>query len=90
MTHPNGREYSENFGTQSGMFSRDKTHCKQGHEFTPENTYWQTRKSRNPKFPYRQTRVCITCRRDTQERYRARQAIMKAYQEVLAEQEAGE
>lgn len=87
MSHPNGREYSENFGTQSGVFSREKTHCIEGHEFTDENTHWQRRKSRNPKFPDRKTRVCKQCRREAQARYRARAAIMKAYREVLAEQE---
>lgn len=33
-----------------------KTHCKYGHEFTPENTLHKT----NSKGPYR---VCITCER---------------------------
>ena len=31
-----------------------KTHCTQGHEFTPENTR---------VYPYRNQRVCLTCKR---------------------------
>jgi hypothetical protein len=33
-----------------------KTHCKNGHEYTPENTYTRQRKGRMPE------RDCITCR----------------------------
>lgn len=35
----------------------DVTHCPQGHEYTPENTLWSTRKSTGRKF--RQCRTCI-------------------------------
>jgi hypothetical protein len=45
----------------SSVFAR-KTHCKYGHEFTPENTY--IHKSRN-------SRVCRTCNREKIRRYRA-------------------
>lgn len=34
-----------------------KTHCANGHEFTPENIYWRTAPSGNP------ARACVECRR---------------------------
>lgn len=43
---------------------RGKTHCKQGHEFTPENTYVSTK---NPAW-----RVCAECQRAATRRYQAR------------------
>lgn len=36
-----------------------KTHCKRGHEYTPENTGWQ-----------QETRFCRTCRRLTDKEWR--------------------
>lgn len=36
---------------RAGEYQRQKTHCKRGHEFTPENTYL-----------YRGTRNCRACR----------------------------
>jgi hypothetical protein len=49
------------------------THCKNGHEFTPENTVWT-----KPDAPYRQQRGCVICRRAknlaTYHRNKARQA----------------
>lgn len=41
-----------------------QTHCKHGHEFTEENTY----------FAERGERVCRTCNRDRQRRYVARKS----------------
>jgi hypothetical protein len=35
-----------------------RTHCPQGHEYTPENTYWKPRKGKTPQ------RVCIACTRN--------------------------
>lgn len=37
-------------------FNQKKTHCKHGHEFTPENTYVYRRPFKNP------SRNCVTCR----------------------------
>jgi hypothetical protein len=43
----------------------EKTHCKYGHEFTPENTYHSVNEKGNPR------RSCIACRdRVGQERQR--------------------
>ena len=36
-------------------WSRNKTHCLRGHEFTPENTYVKRLAGKNPQ------RVCKTC-----------------------------
>ncbi len=60
-------ELSFNNGTRN----RNKTHCKNGHEFTPENTY--IRKGLNH-------RACNTCRRISQrKKYHTNQAqIIKA------------
>lgn len=85
--HPNGRQFSESFGTQSGRFSREKTHCDRGHEFTEENTRWVRRKSRNPDFPDRWSRACRKCALEDGKAYRDRQRIIKAYLEVTAEAE---
>ncbi len=42
-------------GGRAAAMNREKTHCKHGHEFTPENTYI----GRNPKGrPMRQCRAC--------------------------------
>jgi hypothetical protein len=44
---------------------QQKTHCKRGHEFTPENIYWTgTNKKR---------RECLTCKRAQKRQWRARQ-----------------
>jgi hypothetical protein len=44
-----------------GAHYANRTHCNQGHEFTPENTYW--RKQTND--PTRFRRVCRACKRDS-------------------------
>jgi len=46
-----------------------KTHCKRGHEFTPENTYRQRRKR---GVVARLRRTCRTCRRRLEHEYRRR------------------
>lgn len=40
-------------GTAQAAFNARKTHCLRGHEFTPENTYWQAGGRK------RSCRVCI-------------------------------
>jgi hypothetical protein len=42
-----------------------KTHCKQGHEFTPQNTYWQA------KGTQRQCRTCRSERKKLQRKNKA-------------------
>jgi hypothetical protein len=46
------------------MVRRDRTHCKHNHEFTPENTYDNGKE-----------RVCRTCRRAKQKKYKSRQKV---------------
>lgn len=51
-----------------------KTHCKNGHPYTPENTYWQP-------TPTRRTHVCRRCRTCATEslrRYRQRNSLTAA------------
>lgn len=44
----------------SGIRNREKTHCKHGHEFTPENTGWQMKRDRDMD---RRTRYCKECQK---------------------------
>lgn len=39
---------------------KDKTHCKNGHEYTPQNTYWRKRKRSHGNIIT--TRDCMACR----------------------------
>ena len=59
---------SKTAGTRivAGPHNRDKTHCPQGHEYTPDNIYWQKRSGRSP------SRICAMCRRDRSRRDQAR------------------
>lgn len=50
-------------GDGVGVRNAAKTHCKNGHEFTPENTYFKQGK-----------RACRECGRLANRRYRARKA----------------
>lgn len=58
-------------GTGISAANARKGHCKNGHEFTPENTYVYTRKGRPPE------RACAECRRENVRRYRARKKGIK-------------
>ena len=44
-----------------GRFNREKTHCPQGHPYSPENTY-----------TFRRVRFCKVCRNRRQQRWRSR------------------
>ena len=48
------------------------THCKAGHLFTEENTYWRKRKDR----PTKASRICKICRLEM-ERIRRSKAVRK-------------
>lgn len=50
-----------------------KTHCKHGHEFTPENTKHRPTGGRS----------CVTCRRESDRRARARKAAAKLERAVI-------
>lgn len=52
-------------GTQ-GEWAKAKTHCPQGHEYTPENTI------QNPWKDGKRYRRCKTCARESQRAYRER------------------
>jgi len=53
---------------------RAKTHCPQGHEYTPENIYWLQPGNR---------RDCLTCRRE-----RGRRSSLKSYHAKKAKEQA--
>ena len=53
----------------SGKFNREKTHCRNGHEYTPENTRHYTQYARGVAYPGRACRVCL---RSAWKRYRDR------------------
>lgn len=50
-----------------GWFHRNKTHCAQGHEYTPENTYIR---------PGTDHRHCRACRNDWARQYRERSSAL--------------
>lgn len=51
--------------TKGRQWHQQKTHCPQGHPYTPENTY---------QAPGRTHRICRTCQRDVQQRNKERYA----------------
>ncbi len=53
--------------TNSGVRLREVTHCPQGHEYTVENTYYQTKRDRKGE---RKSRVCRACAKDRMQRKR--------------------
>lgn len=55
-------------GDTLAAFHAAKTHCKHGHEFTPENTIIR---------PSDGCRECRTCQRETSRRYKARQRALR-------------
>ena len=58
-----------------------RTHCRHGHEYTPENTYWSDRPD-GAKW-----RQCRTCGRERNTfRSRLYGLSLEAYQELLAQQ----
>lgn len=65
--------------------NRDKTHCKRGHEFTPENTYIYKTKSEGGS-----ERCCVACHRlrlfgENDEKRALRNAKKKAWREARKE-----
>lgn len=55
----------------NGITNRNKTHCINGHEFTPENTYHYSQKN-NAKG-----RRCLTCSRERMLKYREKHYVHK-------------
>lgn len=51
---------------KSRTFGQQKTHCKNGHEYTPENTYWR------PNAPTQ--RDCRTCIRQRVDSYKLKRS----------------
>ena len=47
----------------NSVLAGGRTHCKRGHEYTPENTYFQPARQRPGGCGY--ARVCRTCRKGT-------------------------
>ena len=45
------------------MWQKERTHCRWGHEYTPENTGWRPHRFVNG-LPRNPSRVCLTCKRD--------------------------
>ena len=62
VTHAENMQRSDCSGN-GGLFNRDKTHCKHGHEFTPENTRITNDKG---------WRECIACRRLSSRKHKER------------------
>jgi hypothetical protein len=81
-------------GKRGRMNGQSKTHCKHGHEFTPENTYWSRRYTVNGVVGMiRNCRECsrIKCRQywkdgralQRQRVYRAKKKLQEARNEAL-------
>lgn len=66
---PRSREQIERLISQAAAARRARTHCKRGHELTPENTYIENAGH---------YRVCRTCRRDVKRARRLRQRAESA------------
>jgi hypothetical protein len=61
--------------TNPGVFqtASERTHCKWGHEYTPENTRWE-----KPKAKRSAVRICETCRLKRMQEKREARAKAKA------------
>ncbi len=51
-------------GAGMGAYNADKTHCPQGHPYTPENTYYFV----SQKGKFRRSRICRTCNKEYQKK----------------------
>ena len=60
------------------QFQRAKTHCPQGHEYTPDNIYKKTNSSGGI------SRECRACKADAQRRYRAKKRARRLAAEDAA------
>ena len=60
-------EVTQRENVHRGLLGDLRTHCKHGHELTPEN-----------RVPWSGHRQCLTCRREITRRYKARKAAEAA------------
>ena len=72
---------SDNYGIQSGQYSRDKTHCDHGHKFTPETTRIRERKNRHGVVTGRM-RICIPCSTRRSRNFRIEKRIVELAREL--------
>lgn len=71
-TAPVGRGTDRRVGSRNAV---ERTHCSEGHAFTPENTYWRPN-HKGPKYPpSRYCRICMTAKRAENKRKGAARAL---------------
>lgn len=67
---------SPEYGSQGGVYDRDKEECIAGHPFTPENTRVRVRKNKQGQVIGRM-RICIPCARERSRYHRIMNVILE-------------